>query len=81
MQDLAFDAAQAALAAVSNHHLHKLPSEPATLVIRTDNNGIFGGIVGGVVVQPHHREQFAGCLVERHEGHGAGVIEMREILD
>ena len=32
-------------------------------------------------MQPHHREQLAGCLVERHKGHSAGVIEMREILD
>ena len=59
-QHLAFDRADAFSACIVDDRLHQQPAEAVALEVRADEDGVFAAFVGGVRMQTHHAEHFAG---------------------
>src|SRR5262245_55456874 len=80
-QHLALDGLEAFGTAIFDHHLHEQVAEPTPLEIGADENSVFTALVVGIGVQANHAEHPARAFLDRDEGHGARIVDLREARD
>ena len=80
-EHVAMQIAQALALGIANEMLHQRPADAGPLQIAAHDHGIFGAHIVRVGREPRHAEQLALVLAERDEGHGAGIVDLREAGD
>ena len=79
--DIAPDLADALGGGVVEQPGHQRPAQPLALEVAARDHRVFGALAVRVRRQPRHPHQRAVLGVDRHEGHGAGVIDLGEARD
>ena len=70
--------AQAFLLRIADQMAHQCPADASALEVAPHDDGVFASDIIGVRREPSHAEQLVLLLVQRDEGHGAGIVDLGE---